>query len=64
MTAPGITYFEKASREENIDNCQQIGVKLERTFTEFVIVNSVSGRLSLHFVVYRVRFYSELLIRV
>ena len=31
VTAVGITYFEKPSRDENIDNCQQIGVQLERT---------------------------------
>ena len=45
MTAVDITYFEKPSQDENLDNCQQIAVKLKRTFLEFVTVDSISGRL-------------------
>ena len=41
MTTIGITYFEKPSRDENIDDCQQIGVKLERTFLKFATVDGV-----------------------
>ena len=44
MTAVGITYFEKPSRGENIDDCQQISVKLQRSFLKFVAVDSISGR--------------------
>ena len=40
MTAVGITYFEKPSRDKNIDNCQQIDVKSERTFLKFATVDS------------------------
>ena len=40
MTAAGINYFEKPSRDENIDDCQQIGVKFERTFLKFATVDS------------------------
>ena len=32
MSAVSITYFEKPSREKNIDDCQQTGVKFKRTF--------------------------------
>ena len=42
MTAVGITYFEKVSRDKNIDDCQQIGVKSERTFHKFATVDSIS----------------------
>ena len=29
VTAVGITYFEKPSRDKNIDDCQQTGVKFQ-----------------------------------
>ena len=45
MTAVCITYFEKPSRDKNIDDCQQIGVKFERTFLKFATVDSISDRL-------------------
>ena len=48
MTAVDITYFEKPSRDKNIDDCQQIDVKFERTFLKFAIVDSISDRLIIH----------------
>ena len=48
MTAVGITYFEKPSRDKNIDDCQQIGVKFERNFFQFATVDSISDRLIIH----------------
>ena len=48
MTAVGITYFEKPGRNQNIDDCQQIGVKFERTFLKFATVDSISDRLIIH----------------
>ena len=45
MTAVGITYFEKLSKDKYIDDCQQTGVKFERTFFKFATVDSVSDRL-------------------
>ena len=48
MTAVGITYFEKPSRDKNIDDCQQIGVEFERTFFKFATVDSISDRLIIH----------------
>ena len=32
MTAVGITYFEKPSRDKNIDDCQKTGVQFQRIF--------------------------------
>ena len=48
MTAVGITYFEKPSRDKNIDDCQQTGVKFERTFLKFATVDFISDRLIIH----------------
>ena len=48
VTAVGITYFEKPSQDKNIDDCQQIGVKFERTFLKFATVDSISDRLIIH----------------
>ena len=48
MAAVGITYFEKPSRDKNIDDCQQIGVKFERTFLKFATVDSLLDRLIIH----------------
>ena len=48
MTAAGITYFEKLSRDKNIDDCEQIGVKFERTFLKFATVDFISDRLIIH----------------
>ena len=48
MTAVGITYFEKPSRDKNIDDFQQIGVKFERTFLKFATVDSISDTLIIH----------------
>ena len=48
MTAVGITYFEKPSRDKTINDCQQTGVKLERTFLKFTTVDSFSDRLIIH----------------
>ena len=45
VTAVGITYFEKPSRDKNIDDWQELGVKFERTFLKFVTVDSISDRL-------------------
>ena len=42
MTAVGNTYFEKSSRDKNIDDCQQTGLKFQRTFHKFSTVNSIS----------------------
>ena len=33
---------------KNIDDCQQIGVKFERTFLKFATVDSTSYRLIIH----------------
>ena len=41
VTAVGITNFKKPSRDKNIDDCQQIGVKFERTFIKFSTVVSI-----------------------
>ena len=41
VTAVGITYFEKPSREKNVYDCQQLGVKFERTFLKFATVDSI-----------------------
>ena len=46
MTAVGITHFEKPSRDKNIDDCQQIGVKYDKTFLRFGTVDSISNRLT------------------
>ena len=46
VTVVGITYFEKPSREKNIYDCQQTGVKFERTFLKFATF--VSVRLIIH----------------
>ena len=46
MTAVGITYFEKPSRDKNIDDCQQTGERLQRTFLKFATVDSISDRLN------------------
>ena len=48
MTSVGTTYFEKPSRDKNIDDCQQIGVKFERSFLKFATVHSISDRLVIH----------------
>ena len=48
VTAIGITHFEKPSRNKNIDDCQQTGVKFQRTFLKFATVNSISDRLIIH----------------
>ena len=48
MTAVGITYFEKPSRDKNIDDCQQIGVKFERNFLKSATVDSISDKLIIH----------------
>ena len=48
MTAVGITYFEKPSRDKNIDDCQQIGVKFERIFLKFATVDSILDRPVIH----------------
>ena len=45
-TAVGITYFEKPSRDKNIDDCQQTGVKFERAFLKFA--TNISYRLLIH----------------
>ena len=45
MTAVGITYFEKPSRDKNTGDCQQIGMKFERTFPKLATVDSISDRL-------------------
>ena len=45
VTAVGITYFEKPNRDKNIDDCQQIGVKFERTFLKLATIDSISDRL-------------------
>ena len=37
------------SRDENIDDRQQIGVKFERTFLKFATVDSISDRLKICF---------------
>ena len=42
MTAVGNTYFEKPSRDKNINDCQQTGVKFDRTFLKFATVDSNS----------------------
>ena len=47
VTAVGITYFEKASRDKNIGDCQQIGVKLETTVLKFA-VDTISDKLIIH----------------
>ena len=41
MTAVGITYFEKPSRDKNIDDCQQTGVQFQRTFLKIATVDSI-----------------------
>ena len=43
VTTVGITYFEIPSRDENIKNCQQIGVKLERTFLNPILPGGGGG---------------------
>ena len=48
MTAVDITYFEKPSRDKNIDDCQQISVEYERNFLKIATVDSVSDRLIIH----------------
>ena len=48
MTAVGITYFEKPNRDKSIDDCQQTGVKFQRAFFKFAIVDSISDRLIIH----------------
>ena len=49
VTAVGITYFEKPSRDKNIiDDCQQTVVKFQRTFLKFATVDSISDRLIIH----------------
>ena len=45
MAAVGITYFEKPSRDKNIDDCQQTGVKFE---IKLATVDSISDRLIIH----------------
>ena len=50
MTAVGITYFEKAGRDKNIDDCQQICVKFEKTFLKFDTVDSISDILIIHMI--------------
>ena len=42
MKAVGVAYFAKPSRDKNIDYCQEIGVKFERTFLKFTTVDSIS----------------------
>ena len=48
MTAVGITYIEKPSRDKNIDDYQQIGVKFERTCLKIRYCDSISDRLIIH----------------
>ena len=48
VTAVGIIYFEKPSQDKNIDDCQQTGVKFQRTFLKFATVDSISDRLIIH----------------
>ena len=48
VTAVGVTYFEKPSRDENIDDRQQTGVKFQRTFLKFATNDCVSDRLIIH----------------
>ena len=48
VTAVGLIYFEKPSRDENIDDCQQIGAKFERTFLQFATADSISDRLIIY----------------
>ena len=48
MAVVGITYFEKPSRDKNIDDCQETGVKFERIFLKFATVDSISDRLIIH----------------
>ena len=48
VTAAGITYFKNPSRDKDIDDCQQTGVKFQRTFLKFATVDSVSNRLIIH----------------
>ena len=43
-----VSYFEKPSQDESTDDCQQIGLKLERSFLKYVAVDSVFGRLIIH----------------
>ena len=45
VTSVGLVYFEKPTRDKNIDDCQQIGVKSERSFFKFATVDSISDRL-------------------
>ena len=40
VKAVGITYLEEPNRYKNVDDCQQIGVKFERTFLKFPVVDS------------------------
>ena len=49
MTAVVITYFEKLSRDKNIDDCQQTGVKFERTFIKSATNNSPEIKDMLNF---------------
>ena len=45
VTAVGITYFEIPIRDKNIDDCQEIGVRFERSFLKFATIDSISDRL-------------------
>ena len=46
MTPVGITCYEKPSRDKNIDDCQQIGVKFERIVYCTAALTSLSDKLS------------------